>query len=35
MKQLLQQLEALRLAFELIKPTAVVIENIRWPEFPN
>ena len=29
MKQLLQQLEALRLAFELIKPTAVVIENIR------
>jgi len=26
----LQQLEALRLAFELIKPTAVVIENIRW-----
>ena len=30
MKQLLQQLEALRLAFELIKPTAVVIENIRW-----
>ena len=29
MEQLLQQLKTLRLAFELIKPSAMVIENIR------
>ncbi|MCX6816803.1 MAG: Fic family protein [Candidatus Beckwithbacteria bacterium] len=29
MKQLLQELEALRFAFKLIKPPAVVVENIR------